>query len=266
MQADEPGGGAGESFENVFITGTSSGLGAGLAETCLEGGSRVYGLSRRPSDRYHARYEHVRCDLARLETIPEALDALLGDLDSLDLVVLNAGLVGEIRAMPHASLEDLRGIMDVNVWANKVILDWLHERGVSGHQIVAISSGAAVLGNRGWAGYSISKAALNMLMRLYAHEFPQAHLTALAPGLVDSKVMDYLCEVPNPWEFPAIQRLREARGTQRMPGPREAAERVLGVLPELRTYESGSYVDIRQITAPEEYQELLRRREQTRGE
>lgn len=256
---------ADDSPRHVFITGTSSGLGAGLADACLERGARVYGLSRRAAAEDHHAFHHVRCDLADLDAIPGALGNLLGDLDSLDLVVLNAGLVGEIRAMPDVTLDDLRGMMDVNVWANKVILDWLHQRGVSGHQIVAISSGAAVLGNRGWDGYSLSKATLNMLMRLYAHEFPQAHLTALAPGLVDSRIMDYLCEIPNPWEFPAIQRLREARGTERMLGPREAAERVLEVLPELRSYDSGSYVDIRQITAPDEYRELHRRRDSTRG-
>lgn len=252
--------------ERVLITGTSSGLGAGLAEVCVDRGARVYGLSRRSSPTLGPRFRHVSCDLSRLDDIPAALETLLSDVESLDLVVLNAGATGEIRAMPDVPLDDLRRLMDVNVWSNKVILDWLHRGGVSGHQIVAISSGAAVLGNRGWNGYSISKAALNMLVRLYAHEFPNAHLCALAPGLVDSKLTDYLCRVPDPWEYPAIQRIRDARGTERMPQPQEAAERVLGVLPDLRSYESGSYVDIRQITAPEEYQDLLRGRDRTQGE
>jgi NAD(P)-dependent dehydrogenase (short-subunit alcohol dehydrogenase family) len=125
-------------------------------------------------------------------------------------------------------------------------------------QVVMISSGAAVLGNRGWGAYAMSKASLNMLMRLYSHEFPATHLSALAPGLIDSAMMDYLCEVPDPDVFPALQRLRGARGTERMPGPGEAAERVLGVLPELRRFDSGSFVDIRQILAPEEYEALMK--------
>jgi benzil reductase ((S)-benzoin forming) len=42
--------------------------------------------------------------------------------------------------------------MEVSVWANKVNLDWLHERGLPVRQIVAIFSGAGVVGNRGWGG------------------------------------------------------------------------------------------------------------------
>jgi NAD(P)-dependent dehydrogenase (short-subunit alcohol dehydrogenase family) len=138
-----------------------------------------------------------------------------------------------------------------------VVLDWLLGSGIQVGQIVAISSGAAVLGNKGWGGYALTKAALNMLLRLYAHEFPHSHLSALAPGLIDSPMMDYLCVEPDPEEYPALARIREARGTEAMPKPRQAAKRVLGVLDALLEFESGSFVDIRQIIAPEEYAALM---------
>jgi NAD(P)-dependent dehydrogenase (short-subunit alcohol dehydrogenase family) len=64
---------------------------------------------------------------------------------------------------------DLKQVMEVNLWANKAIMDWLHGWGRPIDQILMISSGAAVLGNKGWNGYALSKAALNMLARLYAH-------------------------------------------------------------------------------------------------
>lgn len=98
-----------------------------------------------------------------------------------------------------------------------------------------------------------------MLAKLYAHEFAASHITAFAPGLIDSAMMDYLCEVPDPREYPALERLRKARGSDVMPGPREAAERVFSVLERLREYPSGSFVDIRQILAPEEYARLMAR-------
>ncbi len=249
----------------VFITGNSSGVGRGLSDACLDRGWEVYGVSRRGAGREHARLRDVRCDLSDLEAIPSALDDLLGDVDALDLVLLNAGILGEIQAMTDVSLDDLRAIMEVNVWANKVILDWLHERELPVRQIVAISSGAGVVGNRGWAGYALSKAALNMLIRLYSHELPGTHLSALAPGLVDSEMMDYLCVEPDPGEFPTLERIRQARGTEKMPGPREAAERILEVLPEVLSNPSGDYVDLRQMLAPEEYEELLRRRDRPAG-
>ena len=49
-----------------------------------------------------------------------------------------------------------------------------------------------------------------------------------------------------------IATLRQARGTSAMPGPDEAAGRVLSVLPQLRRYPSGSFVDIREILDPDE--------------
>jgi NAD(P)-dependent dehydrogenase (short-subunit alcohol dehydrogenase family) len=96
-----------------------------------------------------------------------------------------------------------------------------------------------------------------MLARLYAHEFPATHLTALAPGIIDTPMMDHLCEEVDAEAFPALQRLQQARGTQAMPGPQEAAERLVSVLPRLKDWPSGSFVDIREILDPEGYARLF---------
>ena len=243
---------------NLFITGNSSGLGRGFSEYGLENGWQVYGCSRRGCDLDGV--HDVQCDLAEFDAVPAVLDKLLGGVKQLDLVILNAGILGEIKPMHETPLKDLNRIMDINVWSNKVVLDWLLQAGIKVDQIVAISSGAAVLGNKGWSGYALSKASLNMLLRLYAHEFPGTHISAIAPGLIDSSMMDYLCVEPDPEEYPALARIREARGTETMPKPRQAAERVMSVVPELKQFESGSFVDIRQIIAPEEYEALMRAR------
>ena len=243
---------------NVFITGNSSGLGRGFTEYALEHGWHVYGCSRRGCDLVGV--HDICCDLSDFEALPPTLDELLQGVTQLDLVILNAGILGEIKPMHETSLLELKNITDINVWSNKVILDWLLNSGINIKQIIAISSGAAVVGNKGWSGYALSKASLNMLIRLYSHEFPDTHLAAIAPGLIDTPMMDYLCEIPDPTKYPALARIREARGTQVMPGPRQAAERVMNIVDELREFESGSYVDIRQIDAPEEYAALLEAR------
>lgn len=244
--------------KQLFVTGNSSGLGRGFSEYALEQGWQLYGCSRRGCDL--AGVHDVRCDLADFAAVPAALDRLLDGVERLDLVILNAGILGEIKAMSDTPLEELRRITDINVWSNKVVLDWLLASNIDVGQIVAISSGAAVLGNKGWGGYALSKAALNMLLRLYAHEFADTHLAAIAPGLIDSPMMDYLCVEPDPEEYPALARIREARGTGVMPRPRQAAERVMGVLEDLKGFESGSFVDIREIDAPEEYAALMQAR------
>lgn len=40
---------------------------------------------------------------------------------------------------------------------------------------------AEVLSPQGWSGYALTKAALNMLAKLYAHGFAQTRIAALAP-------------------------------------------------------------------------------------
>jgi len=232
-----------------LITGNSSGLGKALSNRYLEMGHRVYGLSRRGCDIHSERIVDRRCDLSALDTIPEHLDALLRDIDRLEVVFLNAGILGDIAKMVDTTMMDIRHIMNINVWSNKVILDWLLQSGIEIEQIVVISSGAAVNGGKGWSGYSLSKATLNMLTQLYSHEFDSTHLIALAPGLVDTAMQDYISD-PREVDidqFPGFQRLRNAKGTEAMPSPDDAAERIIGVLPGLKQFKSGSFVDIREL-------------------
>ena len=232
-------------MKQILITGTSSGIGHGLAQHYLEQGARVYGLSRRkPSLTGH--YRHVAADFADLEAIPSALARLLDEAQELDLVALNAGLLGEIADMPDQNLDAIKHLMDVNVWANKVVLDWLFAN-VRTSQIVAISSGAAVNGNRGWGGYSLSKATLNMLVQLYAREQPDCHIMALAPGLVYTRMQDHLRTIHDA-RFPSMDRLRAAHDTPNMPPPAEFAPRLQQVIEDvLPQHESGGFVDIRQL-------------------
>ncbi len=241
----------------VFITGNSSGLGKGLTQALLGKGYKVYGCSRRGCD-LDGDIVDGYCDLADFDSIPDALNQLLGEAEYLDLVILNAGILGPIKYMSDTSVDELRQIMELNVWSNKIVLDWLLQSGIQIKQILLMSSGAAVLGNKGWGGYALSKAALNMLGRLYAHEFPDTHIASIAPGLIETKMTDYLCDEADKQQFPALRRIQQARGTSTMLSPAAAAERILQSLEPLRDYESGSFVDIRQILAPEEYEELMR--------
>ncbi|NEV60947.1 SDR family NAD(P)-dependent oxidoreductase [Thiorhodococcus minor] len=241
-------------MKTAFITGTSSGLGHGLAEHLSRSGWQVYGCSRRGCDLAEVR--DAVCDLTDDAQLPAALSGLLADVERLDLVILNAGMLGEIRDLSETPLEDLKEVMEVNLWANKAVLDWLHAWKRPIGQILMISSGASVLGNKGWGGYALSKAALNMLAKLYAHELAQTHISALAPGIIDTPMMDHLCDEADAERFPALLRLREARGAQAMPGPLTAAERVVSVLDRLKDWPSGSFVDIRQIMDPEGYARL----------
>jgi NAD(P)-dependent dehydrogenase (short-subunit alcohol dehydrogenase family) len=244
-------------MKRAFITGTSDGLGQGLAQHLSETGWEVFGCSRRGCTLPGV--HDVKVDLSDYPLAAPALEGLLSSTDHLDLVILNAGILGRINNICQAPLEEVKEVMEVNLWANKGVLDLLCRLGKSVDQIVMISSGAAILGNKGWGGYALSKAALNMLAKLYAHELKDTHISALAPGIIDTAMMNHLCEEADADAFPALERLRAARGTDAMPDPLTAAVRLISILPQLRQRPSGEFVDIREILDPEGYASLYGR-------
>lgn len=238
-------------YKTVFITGISRGLGAALAEQFLASGARVYGCSRHEPEalKDHPGLRFFPLDLADAEKGPGRLESALEDCGDLDLVVLNAGVLGEIRNCLDTPLADLRAIMEVNLWANQWILKAVFGRGRAVGQVVAVSSGAAVNAYAGWGGYNISKAALNMFIGVLAAEHPETHFTALAPGLVDTAMQDYLTSLPDEERYAAVKRLKEAKAAGKMPTPAAAAGEIIRILPELRSGKSGCFADLRDFQA-----------------
>ena len=233
-------------MKQILITGVSSGLGHGLAKVYLEEGAMVYGCSRRcPQDLVDSGLIFQTVDLADESVGRPAFEKLISKAGALDLVLLNAGRLGQIRDMQATPLPDIRETMEINVFANKWLLDviFLEKRAVK--QVVAISSGASQSGSRGWNGYSLSKAALNMLMKLYAGEQTSTHFTALAPGLVDTAMQDYLTGLPADDRYPPLEVLKASKGTESMPDGDICARRLVKIFPQLLERESGGYVDIR---------------------
>ena len=226
----------------IFITGTNSGIGKALAEEYLTQNAKVYGLGKKaePSIR-DPRFEYISLDLEATETVAAGLQPLLTQIDGLDLVVLNAGVLGDIKEMRYTPLYEIESVMRVNVWANKVILDTLIELDIPVAQIVGISSGAAVNASKGWGSYSLSKSALNMLLKLYSREMASTHITALAPGVVDTPMVRHITDEVDGEKFPSAQRLKNGP----ILPPRQAARRLIEAFDKVKKYESGSFLDVR---------------------
>jgi NAD(P)-dependent dehydrogenase (short-subunit alcohol dehydrogenase family) len=236
-------------FQTIFITGIHTGLGNALTQALLDKGAEVFAVSRQRPDDLHnaARLQFCSLDLSHTDQIGEGIREFLAPVRQLDLVLLNAGVLGEIKDLHDTGLDEIATVMDINVWANKLIYDTLLEMQIQIRQLVAISSGAAFNGSGGWGAYSISKSALNLMFRVYAHENPDTHFICLAPGLVQTKMLDYVCSLDVDQRYPAVGRIRSAVGTDGMQTTSQAARRLLDVFPRLLEYPTGSYVDIRDM-------------------
>ncbi len=232
-------------MKNIFITGIGSGLGKALAEYYLDKGYQVFALSRHLPDKLkeNPNLYFKYCDLLALETVYNSTYRFLKNLKEIELVILNAGLLTELKDIHDTPIYEMNQMMDINVWANKIILDVLIDLKIDVKQIIGISSGASVNGNRGWHGYSISKAALNMLIKLYSREMENTHLIALAPGLILTPMLEKFVLSADENKFPSVKRIKSAPKMS----PEEAARRIDEIRAKLLKLESGSYIDLRNL-------------------
>jgi NAD(P)-dependent dehydrogenase (short-subunit alcohol dehydrogenase family) len=234
---------------NILITGTSSGIGFGLAMEYLLKGNNVYGISRRASEDLKPieQYSHLQSDLTDFELVQKRVPDFIKDIEQLDIVILNSGILGEIRLMNEIDIRGMKKVMDINVWANKCLLDLLFGLNIRIKQVVGMSSKASLRSSPGWGPYSMSKAGLNMLMDIYAKEYPTTHFISFAPGLVDSEIQEQIYNIQETEKYPTTKVMQEARFTEIMPDPIKAAPRLVAGIEQALTYDSGAFADVRDM-------------------
>jgi len=230
-------------MKNIFITGIGSGLGEALTKEYLDRGDNVYAVGRtfpKSFDRY-TNFFFFPYDLNQTFMLKSDLQPFI-EHRSFDIAILNAGILGEIDTLEKTNLLHMKDAMEVNVWANKEIIDALSSYSFV-KQIVGISSGAAINGSKGWGTYSISKSALNMLLKVYSKELPEIHFTALAPGVIKTPMTEYVMQKVDDSLFPSVKALKE----NHIQTPKEAAKNLIFIMPKLLEYESGSFLDVRSM-------------------
>ena len=228
-------------MKNILITGVSSGLGEALAKAYLENGDNVYAIGKTIPKKldHYPHFFFFPYDLSETFMIQSTLKEFFQHR-SFDIVILNAGVLGDIQTLSQTDLMDAKAVMEVNVWANKELIDTLHAH-AQVKQIIGISSGAAINGSKGWGAYSLSKAGLNMLLSVYAKELPEIHFTALAPGVIHTPMVQYGIDEVNDEIYPSAKQLKEGD----IQTPQKAAKHLIATFPKLLAYESGSFLDVR---------------------
>ncbi|KAB2808642.1 SDR family NAD(P)-dependent oxidoreductase [Phaeocystidibacter luteus] len=205
----------------VHITGTSSGLGKGLAEFfCAQSDTLVHGYSRRTSIE-HPNYTHHKVDLTE---VGSELSLELNPNAKREILINNAGWLGPVNPIGSLDSTSISSLFELNVSA---VMRWTNQFSknskASNRVVVSISSGAAQYPIPSWSAYCASKAAVDMMTRVWAEEEKGIQFFSIAPGVVDTEMQADI-RSKSAEEFPEIERFKSMHEAGELKSPNEVAE------------------------------------------
>jgi len=185
---------------SVLITGANRGIGLALTRRFAGRGDQVIAVCRRPSAELQLKNVRIESDVD--VTSDQAVAALAKKLDpqSLDLLILNAGILRD-DGLESVSLADVREQIEVNAIAPLRLALALRPALRKGAKIAAITSRMGSIGDNGsggYYGYRMSKAALNAMGMSLARDLKPADIAVaiLHPGYVKTDMTEGHGNVP----------------------------------------------------------------------
>ena len=168
--------------KNVFVTGADRGLGIGLCAGLLEAGWQVFAGQYLPdwpeltalADQYPQALHLVPLDVRSMESVRNAAEVVKTYTDHLDVLVNNAGVNSEaiyLTIREPQDYDEMHRLYDVNALGPLRMVEAflpLLDRGTS-KRLCFVSSEAGSIGaseRTSWFGYCMSKAALNMGIKI----------------------------------------------------------------------------------------------------
>jgi NAD(P)-dependent dehydrogenase (short-subunit alcohol dehydrogenase family) len=191
----------------ALVTGASRGIGAAAALALARAGAHVVALARTQGG-LEELYDRIReaggeatlvpldlKDTAGIARLAAALDERYG---RLDVLLGNAGVLNVLSPLDHVEPKDWDEALAVNVTANWHLLrflDPLLKQSVAG-RAVFLTSGVAAMARAYWGPYSVSKTALETLVRTYAAETATTNVRANLFGPGPTRTRMYLSAFP----------------------------------------------------------------------
>ena len=217
----------------ALVTGASRGIGAAIAEALGREGAHVILTARTAAgletveERIHAAGGSATIaplDLARGEDIGKLAAAVSERWDKLDLLVLNAAMLGSLTPVEHIDPKEYARLINLNLLAPQALVAAFDPmlKASDKAEVVAVTSSVGSAPRAFWGAYGSSKAALESLLGAYADEQEytgRLRVTILDPGATRTKMR----ALAFPGEEPDTVKLPEA-----------VAERLLQLLAEER--------------------------------
>ncbi len=199
----------------AVVTGASRGIGYKAAKAFAGAGAHVVAIARTVGgleeldDEIQAAGGSatlVPLDLKDYDGIDRLGAALHERWGRLDVLLANAGVLGQLSPLPHVDIKTWDEVMAINVTANwRLIrsLDPLLRESDAG-RVIVLSSGAAHRCRAFWGPYSVSKAAVEALARTYAHETVNTKIRVVSvdPGATRTAMRAKAMPGENPEKLP----------------------------------------------------------------
>lgn len=180
----------------MVITGTSKGIGTGIARYFLANGYRVAGCSRGGATIEHDRYFHSPVDVSSEEQVRSWVRAVKQRYKRIDVLVCNAGHAPANLLMSMTSGAVLTDLLQVNIAGSYFVCREVSKVMVlqrSG-RIITTSSMAVGLHEEGTSAYSASKSAIVEMTKIMAKELAPAGITCnvIAPSMLMTDAVEIL--------------------------------------------------------------------------
>lgn len=178
----------------ALVTGASRGIGAATAEALAGQGAHVVLTARSPEgleeveDRIHAAGGAATIaplDLTEKDSIARLAQAIGERWQALDLMVLNAAMLGTLTPVAQIDGKEFNRLLTLNVLAQQALIagfDGMLRRSEAG-RLLAVTSSVGRRPRAYWGAYGASKAALETLVLAYAEEV--RNLAPLKVAIVD---------------------------------------------------------------------------------
>lgn len=184
------------SGRTALVTGASRGIGRAIAYGLARAGAHVIAVARTAGaleeldDAIRAaggKATLVPADLAEGDGVERLAGALGERLPALDILVLNAAILGELAPVPDIDPKLWQKALDLNVTVNWRLLRALDPllRKSSDARVIGLTSRVGGEAAKAyWGLYGVTKAAFDMLLETYAAEMAntQVRVALLNPG------------------------------------------------------------------------------------
>jgi len=178
----------------ALVTGASRGIGAATAEALAQAGAHVLLIARSTAaleeveERIHdagGSATIAPLDLTEGESIGKLAVAVAERWSSLEVLVLNAAMLGSLTPVQDIDPKEYSRILSLNVLANQALIAAFDPllRKAERADVVALTSSVGGEPRAFWGAYGSSKAALETLLGSYADE--TAHAGRIRVHIVD---------------------------------------------------------------------------------